>query len=696
MSQQPSLGDFARHAKRGFFWRALGVYVLGSWIALQVVDVLVSSFGLPEWFPGFALALLVIGLPIILATAIVQQGLAGGVPGGKAPGDPGAEGTAAAAVPEPPSTNVAAGTGSLDRPTTRPPKLYRLLTWKNAITGGVLAFALWGVLATLWLGSTRWIAGDGGRTANGLGDDALKAIAVLPFDNLSSDTENAHFADGIHEDVLTQLSKIADLTVISRTSVLAYRETALGMSEIAGELGVGSILEGSVRRSGDNVRITAQLIDARTDEHLWADNFDRALTAANVFAIQTEIAQQIAAALRATLSPQEASRIARRPTDDLTAYDLYIRGREVYQTYTPEDNDEAIRLFREVLEIDPDYAEAWAGIADAFGQRVLLFGYAMEWADSARTYAQKAIELAPEVAAGYKALALTYSVEAKYERSLEANLQAVARDPNHHGATNNIGVDYARKGQHDEALRWYKRSTRLNPTTFGPANVAATYAVLGDFERADRVYAEQVDVDGNSGPTRAVYGTIIELHRGDLAAAVGMMERWRAESENQTWYLAFDALIALADHDPSRALAITDRLAETAPGANPWAWYHLQTARAYATYLAGDSEVGTRLLEVQARDLQQRLDAGADHAAFIWEIGAIHAALGRREEALDFAERSRAAGFQAAQRYYAEFDPMMDSVRDDPRFQTLVEDSRREIAEMRQRVEHEEIAAGER
>src|SRR5262249_49426010 len=156
---------------------------------------------------------------------------------------------------------------------------------------------------------------------------ARKSIAVLPFQTLSPDPENAYFADGMTEDILTQLAKIRDLKVISRTSVMRYKGTQKSVKEIAAELGVATILEGSVRRAGDRVRVVGQLVDGRTDEHLWAETYDRELK--DVFAIQSEVAQRIASALRATLSPEERKRIEQRPTGNLAAYDLYLKGREL-------------------------------------------------------------------------------------------------------------------------------------------------------------------------------------------------------------------------------------------------------------------------------------------------------------------------------------------------------------------------------
>ncbi len=204
--------------------------------------------------------------------------------------------------------STAAGeAGGETRPLTR-----RALAMAGAVLLGlaaVIGFLLWKT--------------PGGRVARPGASDR-RSIAVLPFQNLSPDPENAFFADGMTEDILTQLAKIRDLKVISRTSVMRYKGTQKPVREIASELGVATVLEGSVRRAGNQVRIVGQLVDARTDEHLWAETYDRDLK--DVFTIQSEVAQQIAAALRATLSPAEKKRIEQRPTQNLAAYDLYLKG----------------------------------------------------------------------------------------------------------------------------------------------------------------------------------------------------------------------------------------------------------------------------------------------------------------------------------------------------------------------------------
>lgn len=193
-----------------------------------------------------------------------------------------------------------------------------------------------------------------------------RSVAVLPFLNLSSDPENEYFADGITEDVIAQLSKIRALEVISRTSVMSFKKREHGLRDIAARLGVATLLEGSVRRTGDRVRIVAQLIDAEKDQHLWAETYDRQLT--DIFAIQTDVALQIAAALKAELSPDEQTRIHKEPTNDLQAYQLYLQGRHCFIRYTQEGHRKAIEYFEQAIARDPGYALAYTGVALAYGE----------------------------------------------------------------------------------------------------------------------------------------------------------------------------------------------------------------------------------------------------------------------------------------------------------------------------------------
>ncbi|MEE9470077.1 MAG: hypothetical protein V3W32_00045, partial [Gemmatimonadota bacterium] len=250
---------------RRSLWQVLGIYVLGSWLALQAVDTLAGALNLPDWAPPLALFLLIIGLPIVLATAFIQEG---------------ARPASVQAADEEAASLEAAEAGSQSAGSR-----HRLFTWRNAMLGAVAASLLWGGVAIGW-----FLFGRGSESAQVAGEQAgvaeasvldLRSIAVLPFSNRAADEgESAvFFAEGIHDDILAQLSQIDSLTVISRTSVMQYAGTTKPIREIAGELGVGTVLEGAVQRAGDRVRVNVQLIDASTDRHLWAQTYDEELTA---------------------------------------------------------------------------------------------------------------------------------------------------------------------------------------------------------------------------------------------------------------------------------------------------------------------------------------------------------------------------------------------------------------------------------
>ncbi len=245
MSDNP-LKRLIREIHRRSIWQVLGIYVVASWAVLSVVDTLGGALNLPDWFPAFALALLVIGLPIVLATAFVQEG------------GPGRD----------------AGDVEVIEPDSPPRGTSGLFTWRKTFTGGVLAFALLGFVGT------GWILFGGGTlgTSNTPGAPQLTTIAVLPFQNNSPDAENDYFADGVHEDILTHLSKISDLVVRPRSSVMRYQDAAArDLKQISEDLEVTAILEGSVRRVGSRIRVTVQLVDAATDANLWAETYDRDL-----------------------------------------------------------------------------------------------------------------------------------------------------------------------------------------------------------------------------------------------------------------------------------------------------------------------------------------------------------------------------------------------------------------------------------
>jgi len=258
---------------------------------------------------------------------------------------------------------------------------------------------------------------------------AVPSLAVLYFENGSNDPDSEYFCAGITEDILTDLSKIRGLRVASRNAVSRYRGTDADASKVATELGVGALLEGSVRKAGDRVRISARLVNAADGFQLWAERYDRTLD--DVFAVQEEIASSIAEALRVALKPEEVARLATGRPNDARAYDLYLRGRAEYGKYREEAFRRALELFREALAVDPDYALAWAGVADCYGQ-LGQWGFAKEGEDVTRLgleAAHRAIALAPRLAEGYKAESLVLGQSGDFEGSRAALVKAIQANP---------------------------------------------------------------------------------------------------------------------------------------------------------------------------------------------------------------------------------------------------------------------------
>ncbi|MGD2217480.1 MAG: hypothetical protein PVJ64_12015, partial [Gemmatimonadales bacterium] len=370
---------------RRSLWQVLLIYAGGAWIAYEIVQSLTEGLDLPAWFPGFAVVLFIIGLPFVLATAFVRET--------PAPREAPVELAPETAEPRPDERKVGA----------EPIAQHHLLNLRNAALVFLSVAAIWGVIATGW-----YLLVHDESDAELLA--TRRSIAVLPFENLSGTSENEPFTYGIHDDVLTHLSRIGDLKVTSRTSVMEYAGTRGNIRNIAEELGVAAILEGGVQRAGQRVRINVQLIDAETDEHLWAEQFDTVLSVETIFSIQSHIAERIAAALRAELSPGERERIEARPTDVLEAYDYYIRGNNNFNRGYGEDALRvAAEMYQSALALDPDFALARARLSRTYSA-LHFFHYAVsgEYLGPAREAADRALELAPDLAEAHLAAGYYY------------------------------------------------------------------------------------------------------------------------------------------------------------------------------------------------------------------------------------------------------------------------------------------------
>jgi eukaryotic-like serine/threonine-protein kinase len=291
-----------------------------------------------------------------------------------------------------------------------------------------------------------------------------KSVAVLPFENMSTDPENEYFSDGITDDIIAQLSKISALKVISRTSSMQYKKTTKKITTIADELGVGAVLEGSVRRAGQRVRIVVHLVEPKTEKHLWGDTFDRQL--ADIFEVQSEVAQQITGALKLALSPEEKERVEKKATGDVDAYNMYLLGRFHANKWAEADVLKAIEYFESAIAKDPAYAVAYAGVADAY--ELLSIGFSSkppaEYLAQAKTMALKALEMDDSLAEAHTSLAYArwlgdldwVGAEKEFKRALELKSSYVM--------AHEWYAEYlVSLGRNDEAVAEIKRAQQLDP-----------------------------------------------------------------------------------------------------------------------------------------------------------------------------------------------------------------------------------------
>jgi len=340
------------------------------------------------------------------------------------------------------------------------------------------------------------------------------SIAVLPFNNMSGDPEQEYFSDGITEDIITDLSKVGGLMVIARNSSFAYKGKNPDIRVVGRDLGVGSVLEGSIRKAGNRVRITAQLIDAATGGHLWADRYDRDLT--DIFEVQDEVTRNIVEALKVTLTPKEEARLADNPTDSIEAHDLFLRGRELIQSPNIDraKYERAIELFERAIALDPGYAQAHAGLGLAH-----VFDFHNRWTDHpdrslrlADELATKAIALDPEEPFAYFALSITAGMLRDDQRSKAAIDKALALNPNYPPALNARGAFNVYGGRPEAAIPDIERAIRLDPA-FSQQYLhflGLAHLLIGNYETAAMMFRERILLFPKT-----------DVSRSALAAALG-------------------------------------------------------------------------------------------------------------------------------------------------------------------------------
>jgi TolB-like protein/Tfp pilus assembly protein PilF len=464
------MSGFFEEMKRRKVYRVAAAYLIAAGGAIQLASAAFPAWELPNWVLRLVIVLLLMGFPIALILAWAYDITAQGVRA---------------------------------TPTSAMPGSHRRRNIVMLVVTGVIISAAAGFFLLPRVSAHK----------------CDKSIAVLPFENLSDEKENAYFADGVQDDVLTNLSKVGDLKVISRTSVMPYRGKTSNVREIGKALGVGAILEGSVRRIGNRVRVNVQLINAATDEHMWAEDYDRDLT--DVFAIQTDLAQQIVRELQAKLSPMEKAQIERRPTENGEAYLAFMQGHEIF--YRPDkfrsNTEEAEQLFEEATKLDPNFAGAFAALARVHEWTYRDFDPTPARKEKARVAAETAIRLQPDLPEAHLAMGFYYYYcERDYQGALKEFAIAKLSLPNSPEVYMAIGAIERRQGKWRESTANLERAASLSPKdAWVLQNLADNYYANRNFETAEKIFDRAIEAAPQSLGPRAEKAKLAVDWKGDLS-----------------------------------------------------------------------------------------------------------------------------------------------------------------------------------
>jgi TolB-like protein/Tfp pilus assembly protein PilF len=462
------------------------IYVAGAWGFLQGLEYVSESFHWPEQLRQIALLALVIGLPIALVLAWYH----------------GDRGQQRITTPE-----------------------FAILTLLLLPGGGVFWYYQRASEAARFETTQSELAARPDTSSEM--NDARPSIAVLPFDNRSREADDIFFVDGIHDDILTQLTKVGALKVIARGSVEQFRDTKLTTKEIGEKLGVSKVLEGGVQRAGDRVRVTVQLIDAATDAHVWAESYDRELSATNIFAIQSEVAAAIAGALKATLTAGERARVDAIPTQSLSAWEAYQLGKQRMVPRTSAYLIEAEQFFQTAIEHDPRFALAYVGLADA---RLLQIAYA--GAPREVTHAQskeaveRALELDPNSGEAWTTAAALAGHTFEYDRAEQMFRRAIELNPNYATAYHWFAVMLRDRGRPRDALSQAEIAVDLDPLS--PRTIGIRAQILDSLGRpgeALSAYAKAIQIDPMSPLAYQFTGVVLAGAFGLLDRAIPWMEK---------------------------------------------------------------------------------------------------------------------------------------------------------------------------
>ncbi len=560
---------------------------------------------------------------------------------------------------------VAALTGRADQ---APDRSGRRVPRRLLIPAAVLAIALavFGV-SRLRRGGHAGVAGP---------SDNLRVVAVLPFRNLSRDTAQQYFSAGMTEEIATQLSRVAALRVLSRAATAQYDTVGDRLQRMSREMGVGSVVDGSVRLAGDRVRIAVELTSVRTGQALWSEQYDRELS--DLFAVQDDVAHKVTTALQARLTPAEAKRVAHAPTSNMEAYRLYLRAQDMNPVQRASNAARA-EVLRQAIALDSGFAEAWAQLArnqmfrSVAGERI--------YTDSGFIAARKAVALDPELADGWFALGDLESIVFKLSDARRAYLKALALNPSHGGAMADLANVYVALGRYDEALDWSLRNQQLDPTqSHGPYHVALGLMPLDDDSAASR-FLLAAERRFPAEPRIQVLLGWLDQRRGLNQAALERMRRMVRNDPDNTELPPNLAELAVVVDAPDAEQLIEPLARQDPEAAGQMFPESLRSLYALTLHRRGDTRRAAELWQASAAAAQRRIDDGEESYNAPMELAAISAIEGHTDAALGWLDRGYRAGWKDAR--LLNLDPFFASVRREPRYQAAVTAMTQDVAEMR-------------